>query len=422
MTTFAPIATSSATLNASMSLKFAPLGRATLPAKLTASPDASKLRVGGTVLERDLQATLNGVSTLVLNPTVRRAASATLRASLTKVDPQGGVAIFSPMAGLAANKFYAAGRADIGPFTGLATDPLPVPSFALAVANFEPMVGVAAGITGEIATATASFGFASLATNKPYAGSNPVTPLLGIYLWGYADQGEGNTAFTGTQYLSAYGWFDPDVVMLAEAPATIEATDTFEPVRLSEEAMIDLIMASGTAQSSLLLYGTFQEVLYVMGVIGRRDPMAVWAVNVKNKATSAYENFEFNSFASFNGRYFLANDNGLFEIAGDTDAGTPIIAKIMTPKQDFETSAKKRVFAVYAGMDSVDDMELTVFTDDGQRNEYVLTATSGLQSTRTLIGRGLYSRYWQFMVSNPDGEMFEIESLEVLPALASRRV
>ncbi len=421
MTTFAPLTSASATLSATSRIAFSKLGRSTLDATSNIEAYVSVLNGSG-VIERYAGSVGEATTTLTANGGALRAGKATLSATFAKVSINGGVAEILPLKGMAANKMYAAGIAYMGPFTGSATDPLPVPSFALGVANFQPMQGIAYALTGEVGTGDSSFGFASLSADKPYAGSPPGGATVGLRLWSYSYEGEGNFAYSEPQFVFSYGWFDPELVLEVEVGENLEVSDGMTPLRLTEEAYIELVMATGETVSTVIVGASIIDILTASAPFGRRDPMSVWAINAKTNASSKYENFEFNSFAEYKGRYFIANDDGVFEIAGDTDNGTPIVAQVMTGKLDNNSSVKKRMSNAYSGIDSAGVLTLTIFTDDGQRYNYNIASTDGLQTVRTILGRGLYSRYWQVLLTNEDGEMFELESFELMPATATRRL
>lgn len=151
-------------------------------------------------------------------------------------------------------------------------------------------------------------------------------------------------------------------------------------------------------------------------------------VNTENFARSSYSGFDFNSLGSFNGSSFGAKDDGIYELVGDDDAGTDIAAHITTGITDFGSSEEKRLMRAYLGLRNDGPIVLkTVVTDpsDGQRREYwyELTDTSaGIRQTRMKVGRGLKANYWQFELANKEGADFELDLLELVPIILTRKI
>jgi hypothetical protein len=124
----------------------------------------------------------------------------------------------------------------------------------------------------------------------------------------------------------------------------------------------------------------------------------------------------------WNGKNYAAGDDGLFELTGDTDDGTPISASILTGKSDLGTVQLKRMAYVYVAASADGGLSMIVHTDDGQTNEYAVTARELMNGSRTGVGKGLRSRFWQVELTNTDGGDFEIESIELMPDATIRRI
>jgi len=145
-----------------------------------------------------------------------------------------------------------------------------------------------------------------------------------------------------------------------------------------------------------------------------------WAYNLNTGAPAFYEGFNFNSFAKVGDRYFGANAAGIFVLSGDADDTAPINALVATG-----TRGDKGIYraeAVYAGARSDAPMRLTCRVEGTEHTYTFRSAPGNMAPTRVTPGKGLRGRYWQFEVSNQDGADFEIDSLEVLPAAATRKL
>lgn len=147
-------------------------------------------------------------------------------------------------------------------------------------------------------------------------------------------------------------------------------------------------------------------------------------MHTESNALTTYDNYKFNSFATFNGVYMGANDNGIYALSGATDDGALINAAAQVGLTDFGSSHLKRVDRCYVGYRTDGNMVLRVFTDEVTSRDYLLTATgkTGLHGNHVRIGKGLAARYWQFEIMNKDGADFQLDMLELKPTALRRRV
>lgn len=151
-------------------------------------------------------------------------------------------------------------------------------------------------------------------------------------------------------------------------------------------------------------------------------PDEVWVLNTATSASTRYEGFDFSSFAKIDGRYYGCRSDGVYELDGDTDSDAPIQAMVSFGKQDFGTSALKRVSNIYVGTSSGGKLFVKVLVEG---EEYLYQARDGaeeLQVQRFDLGRGLRANYLEFELYNADGDDFELASVEFAAVPLSRRI
>ena len=150
----------------------------------------------------------------------------------------------------------------------------------------------------------------------------------------------------------------------------------------------------------------------------------VFSMNIGRQALTTYENYAFNSFAKYNGKFLGASDAGVFILTGADDDGTAINAVFRTGMTDFDTSYQKRASRLYLGYRADGDVTTRVITDETDVHGYLLHATSnaGLHGAHVPVGKGIKARYWQFELQNVAGSDFELDSLEVKPIVLRRRI
>lgn len=214
--------------------------------------------------------------------------------------------------------------------------------------------------------------------------------------------------------------------------ALVEAlnmSDTVTPVRvLNTDLSEDLALSD--SYTFVGIYGVLlPESLLLEDALSINEALVAYAVNTNTGALSEYSNFNFNSLTKFNGRFYGATDEGIFELAGDTDDGVEIDASVLFGTTDLSTDEvlsenMKRLPAVYLGLSTAGDMILTVTTPAGGANAYTLTpaTATSLHTGRMLLGKGVVSRYWDFELTNVSGADFTLESVSLTPIVVKRRI
>ena len=149
---------------------------------------------------------------------------------------------------------------------------------------------------------------------------------------------------------------------------------------------------------------------------------------VTNLATNSavlYEQYPYNSFAEFGGKYLAAGPDGLFQIdVGDTDTSAPIVASIKTGQTSFGSEFQKHLTSFYAGMRSAGDVAVRVFVDERDPIEYVLSPLdiATLKQRRSIMGKGMRGKYWAFEIENTGGCDFDLDTMNVGAVVSARRI
>jgi hypothetical protein len=235
--------------------------------------------------------------------------------------------------------------------------------------------------------------------------------------------------FSSTLALSSS--FADSAVYFNEFISTVTLTDIYELYRkitaevLSNlsltDALTPIVNFLATVNSNLTLNDYYSK-----DVEDVPEPTTTttrtWAVNIENSASSQYDAYGFTSFAEYDGVYYATADDGIYTLTGDTDAGLPIAALVEFALSRFATPQKKYFPSIYLGVTSEGQM-LVKAVVDGQAWVYTANnTTSNMANQRVDIGRGLSGSHWQFTLLNEDGVDFDLESVEFLPFISSRRV
>lgn len=147
-----------------------------------------------------------------------------------------------------------------------------------------------------------------------------------------------------------------------------------------------------------------------------------WVMNTKNFATSQYSTLPFNSFAKIGDTYYGANQNGLYALGGDTDAGVNIDTELTLGIMDFTKDRKTTVPECFLSLRTDGSILLKTITDDNIERWYEMTETADvLKDRREKLARGVKSRYWTFSLTNIDGSDFELRNFDPVPIVLKRR-
>ena len=137
--------------------------------------------------------------------------------------------------------------------------------------------------------------------------------------------------------------------------------------------------------------------------------------NTLTGAVSEYTRHEFQSVTPTH----AGSATGLYEFGGDTDDGLPIVASIRLPATLRDSTLKKHLSMAYLSMTGEGDAQFTVF---GKTQDWVYAfplRDSG--QTRCPVGRGIRENYLGFGLSNPAGQAFALDRVEVLVAESKTR-
>lgn len=152
------------------------------------------------------------------------------------------------------------------------------------------------------------------------------------------------------------------------------------------------------------------------------DASETWVFNADTGGFTRYEGFAFNSFAKINGRYYGCKADGIYALDGNTDNGDPIQAMVSFGKQDFGTSALKRITNAYVGTSGEGKLYLRVLAE-GQGYTYAARSyDEHLQVQRFDTGKGLRVNWLEFELYNASGEDFELASMEFAIVPTTRRI
>jgi hypothetical protein len=208
----------------------------------------------------------------------------------------------------------------------------------------------------------------------------------------------------------------PTAAILESASVQDTLAPTFSLVVVSEDGL-------DISDDQILNFVFSSEVtdeVEISAAFSAGDNLVAWAVNTRTGSVSSYLNFSFNSFGYMGNRYYAASKDGLYELTGDDDDSTDIVATIRSGFHQFGGPYLTSLDAAYLGVRGDGNYVLKIITADGQTYTYSVSAQS-MRTAKIKLGRGMSSRYVSFeLVSS--GQDFDLESIEFKPVVLSRRV
>lgn len=145
--------------------------------------------------------------------------------------------------------------------------------------------------------------------------------------------------------------------------------------------------------------------------------MSAIILNTLTGAVSEYDSFDFDSITPTH----AGDAAGLYTLGGDLDLTNIVVSSIQTGKRLWSDSLKMGVEFVYFSLKGQGVGRLTVV---GETDSYAYNfpvRDSG--ESRAQPGKGIRENYLAFGYSNPNGDDFELDRMEVLAAKsATRRV
>ena len=147
-------------------------------------------------------------------------------------------------------------------------------------------------------------------------------------------------------------------------------------------------------------------------------------MNTDTMAVSEYSNYDFVSFANFNGMTIaLHRDGNIYQLGGDSDNGSEIDAVFETGMDDMGTGKSKRLLGLTVGLRSDGETQYRQhrFNDYGEYISIDSTEEETIETRKLPSEKTQLSRVYGIEFSNVDGSDFSVDSMELDVRLSPRR-
>jgi hypothetical protein len=135
-----------------------------------------------------------------------------------------------------------------------------------------------------------------------------------------------------------------------------------------------------------------------------------YVLNTPQFLPSMYSGFDFNSYCVFENRAFGANDKGIYELTGMTDAGSKIHTGVILPETNFGSHNQKRFRRGYLGISGASPV-MVFETGKGKRQVYNVD-TKG----KVVASNELKSKEWKLSIADFDS----LDYIKLIPVILSK--
>ena len=201
----------------------------------------------------------------------------------------------------------------------------------------------------------------------------------------------------------------------------VALADALTPQFFLSASLSDGIDITGEMAVQMLFNPTIIDGVEISaGYVAPDGTFTTWAMNTRTGAVTEYDNFVFNSFAQIGNVALGASSDGLYELLGDNDEGTDIVARIRSGFMQFGGTKLSRLKAAYIAMRGEGEVLLKI-EEAGSKTYVYRVDTRDMRSTKVHMGKGQRARYFAFELVS-DGQDFDLDTIEFVPIVVQRRV
>jgi hypothetical protein len=221
-------------------------------------------------------------------------------------------------------------------------------------------------------------------------------------------------------YIAGRAIIRPTVLVVMNSSAEVVGVLTLEEIQ--SMLLESDVEAVSNATLTEIIYQLLSSTMSAADVASlQRDGMSVWALHMDAMGSTQYQNYDFNSFMTLDGKTYGVNTTGIHLLGGDTDDASAITASVDFGSLSFDTNNRKAVPYVYVGMSSSGKTVLKV-ESDGRTYYYTARDSTELMKThRFELGRGLRSNFYGFTLV-ATGKTFDLHNIEFFPLELKRRL
>ena len=192
---------------------------------------------------------------------------------------------------------------------------------------------------------------------------------------------------------------------------SLDLTDAASPIKRIYETATEPLVFTETVSSKGHLYNLVYDALAMNVTVELNGEVyECYVLNTPKFMPSMYSGFDFNSYCVFENRAFGANDAGIYELTGTTDAGATIHTGAILSQTDFGAPNQKRFRHGYLGISGTSPV-MVFECEDGTRQAYSID-TKG----HVVASSELKSKKWVLSIADYES----LDTIKLLPIILTK--
>lgn len=198
---------------------------------------------------------------------------------------------------------------------------------------------------------------------------------------------------------------------LNSVSSSLGITDSSSASKRLGLTVSESIVFTETISSQGTFYSTVYDTLHMNVMVEiSGEVWECYVLNTPEFHPSMYSGFDFNSFCVFEGRAFGANDTGIYELTGATDAGATIHTGAILSQTNFGSPNQKRFRRGYLGVSGSAPV-MVLETETGEREIYAIN-TEG----KVTASSDLKSKKWTLSIADFD----TLQTMKLIPVILTK--
>lgn len=239
------------------------------------------------------------------------------------------------------------------------------------------------------------------------------------FVWGLST-GEAPGVGAASELAVVYDTYTTDPIVYAHIDGTLRVGGTIDVLLVLDAALVDYLIAGDTLTASALLYALISSDIQLSDSVGStRNAVLQYATNVLTGAVGRYEGFDFRGFTRVGMKTYGWKPDGLYRLAHAEDTGEELQAMIDFAAEDFDTTSRKSVRALFFGADT-DGALYARLVDDNDCDAIYRVIPHG-DTQRANPAQRPTSRFWRLRLEIVDATFADIDNVEWKVATTGRR-
>lgn len=300
---------------------------------------------------------------------------------------------------------YATGEIELN---GLSVDAFMAMEFALDLSGMSVEAEVLGGTYAECGLTFSGFSVTGTVIPEGYSEGSFTLNLLGV------------TATVVSEVIGSIDVTLPAMRVVATAlPGRIGTADlTLSGLSVVAEGWPEYVLQGELTFTGLSVQGIIEEVLSAV------FNTVTMNIELGGDSVTEFDDYNFNSYATFNGIHLGSSAGGLFELDGDDDDGDPIVANGLGGITNLDSDTQVKVPYAYLTARLNGAIAIVTRTGENAERKHAIQsdAQTHLHRRRVQLDGAPKSLEWQFGFENIEGSDFEISQLSILPVRTDRRI